>query len=46
MSDKFREGSVRGGDKVKVANDGASKKVVVSQRPSSPPPAPKPANKP
>ncbi|MBX7277490.1 hypothetical protein K2E95_19070 [Pseudomonas sp. ERGC3:01] len=26
MSDKFREGSVRGGDKVKIAQDGASKK--------------------
>ena len=45
MSEKFREGSVRGGEKAKVFNDGASKKVVVSQRPSSPPPAPKPAQK-
>jgi hypothetical protein len=45
MSEKFREGNVRGGEKVKVANDGSSKKVIISQRPSSPPPAPKPAQK-
>ncbi|WP_159439166.1 hypothetical protein [Pseudomonas frederiksbergensis] len=45
MSEKFREGNVRGGEKVQVFNDGSSKKVIVSQRPSSPPPAPKPAKK-
>lgn len=42
MTEKFREGNVRGenGRRIKT-NDGSSKKVIASQRPA-PPPAPKP----